>query len=354
MDKFIYDMKNIKIQRKLPKSWSGKMFGFSNQPVNAIFEIGRYTEMLYKSLLAVKRYYKDFFNENNTTTIEEYIDLFNSLYEHIFKVLIDENNSNYKLFRTSYLNHNWNTFGRFFALRKIKFYNYKSLKTDSCDSAIGFTEEAYKEVEPLVRKLFILEKLCSFTTRKIWKQEITKPEDFDPNKKFKTLVRVLLPKNWRLGTMDANYNNNRKYFSASLIDEKHTNCVFNTNFENDYALLLIKYDDKKTICASNKDNYSEEEIDAYNPYMLTEFTDVFLMKDEVIDGKRHKLFANAVETATPIGLLEEMDYYNEVNVKSPDVFGVIAPNKSSLPFAKAQAEKYGVKLYTPDELNENW
>ena len=354
MNEFVYDMKNIKIQRKFPQTWSGRMFGFSNQPVDVIFEIGRYSELLYRSLLMIKKHYRDFFNKNNTTTIEEYISLFNNLYKQIFDILIDQKSNLFKKFEMNYIKYNWDIFGRFFAVKKSSLYNHKILKKDSKNKTTGFVNEAYKELNPLVKKMFMLEKLCSFTTRKIWQQEITKPKNFDPNKKFKVLVRAILPKTWRLKESDKNYENQRAYFSASLIDENNKKCVFRSNLNDNYALLLIKFDNKKLLCASNKDSYSEEEIDAYNPYMLTEYTDVFLMKDEVIKGKRHKLFANAVETATPLGLLEETELYNEVNVKNPEIFGVIAPNESSLPFAKEQAKKLGVKLYTPDELNNEW
>ena len=126
-------------------------------------------------------------------------------------------------------------------------------------------------------------------------------------------------------------------------------------FCDEMAILLLEYDDKSFVCADAEDDFSEEEIDGFSTSETqTEYTNVFAVSNDNVNGKQHKIFANAVETATPMSIFRMLDHslYSEVNMKDPKVFGVVAPNEESIEFAKKIAEQYKVKFITPQDFNK--
>ena len=353
MEEVLYDMKNLKIHRNLPNTWSGEKLGFAGKAVDGALELSRYAEKLYYSLLCIRHYYKDFFNDNNTTSIDDYIRVFDDVYNEIYDTLVDSKSSIAYITNLTFKGALWLTKGRFAVLQNSESYN-KNCFLYKHGKSIGFSDEAYQKVKPLAKKLFMLEKLCSFTTRKIWKEEMTKPENFDAKKDFNVLARVILPKTWRFHEHDQNYEKDRIYFSTSLINKSTRNKLFMQRFIDEMAILLIEYEDDKFVCGDADDNFSEEEINGYTPNKnRTEYTDVFAIDEIDVDGKNHKMFANAVETATPMSIFRSLNQslYSEINMKNPKVFGVVAPNEESINFAKKKAEELGVKYISPEEFN---
>ena len=212
----------------------------------------------------------------------------------------------------------------------------------------------YEKIKPLAKQLFMIEKFCSFTTKKIWQNEVTLPKDFNPEKNYNAIVRVILPNSWKDEDLTNKYAKNRIHYSASLINKQNRNKIFLNNFYDKMALLLIEYNEKDFICADAQDDFSEEEIDGFSPSETrTEYTNVFAVSEDNVSGKTHRIFANAVETATPMSIFRMLDQslYSEVNMKNPKVFGVVAPNEESIEFAKKIADEYKVKFISPQEFN---
>ncbi len=334
-----------KISRCLPKDWDlkGKRY-----PLLYYLEFSKYVESMYSHLLDIKKYYEKDFNEDNTYTIQEYIDLFNVITRKL-TVLLATDDVIKKIGKFGFFSPK-DSFcvTSVFDLQKL---DKKAFKISEDGSVVGFNDEIYKKVEPLVKKIFMIEKMCSFTTRKFWAKEITDIKDFCVNKPYKILARVVFPDNWRATKEEKevrNYYKNKIYTSASIIDEKHTNNLFMYyDWKHEKAaILILSYDENNFVCANYFDSMSEEYINNKNPlFQPTEHSDVFKVDETTIDDRKHEFYSNATEIATPKGILNNIMECSEVNLKNPKVVGVIAPNALSINFAKKEAEKRNVPVF---------
>ena len=338
------------IVRKMPKKWKDLRLNGCCRNVQG--EFGRYCKLLFESLVAIKHYYADFFNANNSWTIDEYISIFERLYNKILGVMFDKKKVKDALkIETKILGskevRNYKRFGMF---EEVQLFNQKIYLHNSKGKIIGFTDDGYKKVSFFAKKMFMLEKMCAFTTRKIWQNEITKFEDLNFKKDFKIIVKAVFANGWRhqpLTKLLKDYYEDRIYSSASLIDNKTKDKVFKSissyNCEDNMALLVMDYDDNCFVCANKWDAYSEETIDGKNPIKLKSiYSDIFAQSKDVVDGKIHKLYADAVETLTPKFILDNVDTFSEVNLKNAKPKAVIAPNKHSEEYSKKLAEDLGV------------
>ena len=343
-------MSSSKIIRLLPKNWNNSRKAVSERTYGDI-EFALYCEKLYASLLGIQKFYQEDFDSKNVCKISEYIDCFNDRYEQFLNLSINNSQEIEELYK-KYTEKGFDikTIGRFKVFDQIKHRNSLIYKINSSGEIKGFTEEGYKIVKSIAKDLFLIEKLCSFTTRQYWFDELTDIKDLDINGEFKILVKCIFPKNWRSDSASKElkeYYNNRIYSSASLIDEKHKDNLFTATGANVTALLVLNCDNESFVCASKTDNYSEESIDNVNCLEYKqEYTNIMLQDKSRHNGKMHKLYAEAVECETPKNILNNLKKYSEVNLKNPKTVAVIAPNKISLNFAKKQAEKYNVPLLT--------
>ena len=333
-----------KISKSLPKIWET---ADGTAPENEMFvleDFALYAKRLYISLLGILKFYKDAFNEDNVFTIHEYIDLFNNSFDSFIDIFVSDKEyamglMTYDSFNGTSLNYN----KRFDLLKNVQ-KNSDNFVFDEDGKVKGFTDSAYEKASKLAKQIFMIEKICSFTTRKFWTNEITKFQDLDLNKKYKILVKCFIPNGWRKDKRTEELNNymkEKKYHSTSLIDQ---DSFYNTflSFRGNYVLLLTDYDDKDFICACSTDDCSEEVIDGQN--LLKDkriFSDIFL-QDEIDDNsKKHKFFAEAVECETPKNILNNVHLYSEVNLRNLKPKAVISPNERSLEFAHEVAKKYG-------------
>lgn len=333
-----------KISKSLPKIWKT---ADKDTPSNEMFvldDFALYAKRLYVSLIGILKYYKDAFNEDNAFTIHEYIDLFNSSFDSFIDIFVSD--KEYAMGLTTHDPFNGTTlnYNKRFDLFKNVQKNPDNFVFDENGRVKGFTDSAYKKASKLAKQIFMIEKICSFTTRKFWTNEITKFEDLDLNKKYKILVKCLIPNGWRKDKRTKEldeYMKERKYHATSLIDQ---DSFYNTlySFRGNYALLLTDYSDEDFICACHTDDSSEEVINGKN--LLEDkriFSNVFL-QDELKDGdKKHKFFAEAVECETPKNILNNVHLYSEVNLRNLKPKAVISPNERSLEFAREVAKQYG-------------
>ena len=356
----IFEVKydNAKITRKLPKSWKLHSKNTSEQ-VYGNLELAHYCKKLYNSFVGIKKYDEKKFNANNSWTIDEYIDIFNLLYKQIFDALINKKMAeNFFNFQSNSFYKNNDKNQRFNIFEHIKTYKKSAFvfeKDGDDDKVVGFSEKTFKIIKPLVKKLFMLEKMCAFTTRKFWKEELTPYKDLDLSKKYKILVKVVFSQNWRTQKLTKslkNYYDNRIYSSTSLVDQNSTDKVFKFFAGNDiYSLLLMDFDENTYICSSEGDSYSEEEINNKNPLLSkAKYTNIFLQDIDNTDGKIHKLYADAVETLTPNIVLHNIISFSEVNIKNAKPVAVISPNKKSLSYSKNKAKELNLPLFEIDKF----
>ena len=337
------NLKGHKLTKCLPKVWTTSDV---DKPDNELFVLEDFSicsKKLFDSLVGIKKYYQSEFDADNAYTIDEIISLFDSAYEKIVKNLIlDKKVRNNLINEKLKTNKDYYNSARFSILENIP----KNLPCfDLVDNKIvGFSDECFSKISKYAKQIFMIEKICSFTTRKFWQKEITRVEDLDLNKNYKILVKCVFPNGWRTTPKSKkfdDYMEDRKFQSTSIIDERNFyRTIF--SFASNYALLLMDYNDDDFVCASPTDSYSEEVINKIN--LLKDkkvFSDVLLQKEENIENKNHKFFAEAVECETPKNLLNNIKFYTEINLKQIKPKAVIAPNKESLSFATELAKKYG-------------
>lgn len=342
--KFDVKLKSQKLSKTLPQEWKTADKDGPGREMFVLSEFSVYARKLYDSLIGIKRFYKKKFNADNDNTIDEYIDLFNSSLGAFINVLIKDSRYVYGLSNPDALKKgNSIQDERFSILEKVprskKFFTF-----NENGKITGFTEKTYAKLSKYAKHLFMIEKMCSFTTRKFWKREITKAKNLDLKKSYKIIVKCIVPIDWRhekkTKRLDA-YMKSRNYHSASLIDQKTSSKLFFTSC-NCYAMLLLDYDDNAFVCASTADDYSEEVIDGRN--LLKDkvvYFDVLLQDEMDSNGENHKFFAEAVECETPKNILHNVRLYSEVNFKNITPKAVISPNKKSLAFAEELAKEYG-------------
>lgn len=341
------ETKNIKVTRVLPKSWRNRIFG---EKVFGDVEFATYCKKLYTSLLGIKKYYKSDFNKDNTHPIDEYIDLFNDLYDKFLNLSISNNQINKYFEECKKKEIDVDLNGRFDIFENLLQRNKDIYKTNAKNETTGFTENGYNQVKKIAKQMFVMEKLCAFTTRKFWKNELTNIDKLNLKSKFKILVKCVMRDEWRQDHKskdEQEFLNDRIYCSASLIDENSKEKLFALTSIDTFAIMIMDCDEKDIICASNKDSYSEEHIDNQNLIKdKKEFTKILLQDNIAINGKNHKLFAEAVECETPKNILKNIKRYSEVNLRSAKPIGIICPNLQSEKFCQKQAKKLNLPLYS--------
>ena len=340
---------NSKIIKLLPKTWNNRNKAFSEM-VYGDKEFVIYCNKLYESLTGIKKFYENDFNKDNVCTIDEYLGFFNNLYNKFLNISIDDKSIIDDYFKScKNLKIDINSRARFNIFDKIKYRNNKIYKLNNKHEVTGFTEYGYDEISKIAKQLFMIEKLCSFTTKKFWKNELTDIKDLDLNSKFEILVKCVFSVHWRSdnnSTELKNYYKERIYSSASLIDENHKENLFALPKTDIFAILILDGKEEDIVCASKTDSYSEEYIDNKNLLEYKqEYTNVLLQDQTHVGGKGHKLYAEAVECETPKNLLQNLKRYTEVNLKNAKTVGVICPNSKSITFSKNQAGKYKVPLF---------
>ena len=164
------------------------------------------------------------------------------------------------------------------------------------------------------------------------------------------IVKIVFPHGWRSDLFIAKrmekFTQNRKYQSASLINNKSLFCLFNYFNNKESALFIYEPDSSKIVCANKYDAYSDEYINNRNPYWESNcFSSLSLIDSQNIDGDLHDLYANATEVATPNVLLHNGGTYNELVIRDPKIIGVLAPNKNSEKYAKKLATEKNVPYY---------
>lgn len=343
-----------KISRVLPQYWNAT-YEWKNHNVkpNGLLGFAKYLQKIKVGLNDIKKFYEDDFNKDNSNSIDDYIALFNNILAQIDEILLDRTNAE-KVKKTYRIAGKVDSSDLHYAYYK-NLIKMNAFVYDDKNEMYGFTNTAYQKLVPLAKKIFMIEKMCSFTTRKFWQNEITDIKNFNLKKQYKIIARVMMPENWRPVSNKKfveQFYQKKIYSSASIIDEKHLDNVFST-CSGKYAILILKFDNNKFVCADSDDAFSEEFINGANPYSdRTEYTDVNLVDEENINEDKHKLFSIGVELFTPKGILNKLKYayqYSEVNLKNAEIVGVISPNKQSNNYAKEQAEKHNVPLYCMDK-----
>lgn len=309
-------------------------------------ELFYYVSIMHHDLLQIKKFYKKEFLKIAGNSIDEYIGLFqkyaNSLFSTCFyaKQLIVQKNfpfaTHYNLF--------WKD-GKFLYGQK-NFFPFKVLKFDDDHRPTGIKEKYFQKIEKIAKKIFMLEKICSFSTQKIWQQEIEKLSGANFSRDRAMIVKVIFPGGWQkeISLEGADKWQTRRCQSTSLIDNAHSKNLFLYDEKQECACLVVKPNQEKIICASSTDMWSTEtttQSTKSNQHLAkhTGVTKILTFDDNL----HHAIYAYGTLISTPKGLLG--DKYNEVLMVDPEYCAVYAPNKNSADYAKVVAEKMDLPFF---------
>lgn len=345
----MHNGKPVKIIKNLPQYWEETNLQ-RQYKADCNHDLAEYCRLLFASLMEIKQDYENKFNRLSTTPIQDYIDFFNEQYSKIADVLL--NAKAVKNFEISMHANNpeyYTYITRFFALKESDCINSGVLKIGFDGKPYGYSDSAYAIIKPLVTNIFLIDKLCSFVTKKFWQEEITSLSDLSLKGNFKILIKTVFAENWRRDKVSPTikkFHQDRIYQSASLIDNKHKYSFFGSRNNFVKAWLVMGFDQKKFMCANSDDSFSDESINNANPLIEKNvYTDVLLQGCTKKGEKEHKLYAVAVEAITPKFLLKHMYDYSEVNLQDTKPVAVInLGGYENTQFAKKQAQKFDVPV----------
>ena len=345
----MYNGKPVKIVKNLPQYW-GKTNVQSPYRADGNCDLAEYCRLLFSSLMEIKEDYEAKFNRLSITPIQDYIDFFDDQYSKIANVLL--NAKAVKNFSANMRANNpkyYTYITRFFALRENSCCNSGVLKIGFDGKSYGYSDSAYAVIKPLVTNIFLIDKVCSFITRKFWQEEITSLSDLSLKGDFKILIKTVFAENWRRDKVSPTikkFHQDRIYQSASLIDNKHKYSFFGSRNNFVKAWLVMGFDPNKFMCANSDDSFSDESINDTNPLIEKNvYTDVLLQSCVKKGGKEHKLYAVAVEAITPKFLLNRMYDYSEVNLQEAKPVAVInLGGYENTKFAQKQAQKFDIPI----------
>ena len=320
---------------------------------------------IYLELTLIKYYDEKLFNEKSRISIDDYITLFNNLYENFFEEVFSDD---YEYFYNKHKDF-WLSAFRFnysrLNLKKNKFeYEKREVakligETENdvyVDTLIGIKDDYYDTIKSKVNPILILERELKFITMKkeFWKNIATSTSQIDLNKKFVICGKVLVEGGWRIDDKNEDvkrFSNQRIYQSASIINETQKDKLFVPSMfsgkPQNKALLIYKFDLNKICCVSHYDAYTDEFINGTTKYMeVTEHTDVQKVDEEMVDNNVHELFSYSPVFATENSMVNFGDGpgYNEIVIKNPEVIAVASLNYRSSEYAKKLARQHGVKF----------
>lgn len=344
---------------------------------DAMMDFCTLAQNIYTGLKNINDYDHDFFNSHSSVKIEEYIQLFNKIYNGILDKYFVKREVLCSLDRFRY-NPKYlpeNCLGDFVSnyvavYPKPDKFNFAGYYNHVRDVYIkicsGVKPSYYKDLKRRINKIFMLEHevKCIVMKKEFWEDRMTNlicetklPQD------FMICGKKVFKYGWRSKSCleDENFDDyisNRVYTSASLIDSNTSeHLIFNEYNENrgPVSFIILKPDAKRIVCACKDDGYSDEFINGENPFIEATVHTSVEKCDEIKKGdKLHELFASSTTFATPYSMLTSNFLYNELVFKNPEVVAVASPkcNQESIDYSMELAEKYGVPYLgvLPNEL----
>lgn len=338
-------MENVKIIRKLPQSLEdvNNIYKSYDKVLTAFFV---YVNKLSMDLDLVSYYNKNRFNSLDKISINEYVELFNKYLDDFNKLIFSE--IGYGNFKKSY-NSVKSISMSLLQYDTLKYLNPDIFEKNYQGKLIAIKSEYFNAIEKAAKKIFMLEKLCASTSKKIWNMDLTNPQEINLSKPYRIIVKKIFEDGWRIDNNKENiqkFSNDRIYQSASLISHKNHKKLFMDHISSKSALLIYEPDSSKIVCSSQTDAFSDEYINNKNPYAEADaYSNIQLMDIVNINGNEHKLFARGTEICTPIVLLKNFESVNEIVMKNPKIVGVLAPQKNCEEFAKKIAKQHNVQYY---------
>lgn len=316
---------------------------------NDFLELLFYIRHMHSDLLGIKKFYSADFKKLDGRSIDDYISLFESYVKQILNISYTKKQlvmqGSIPFLRKSKL---WSDDK--FDFRLPAFYPQKILVLDINKTEVGITEQSYRQIDQIAKKIFMLEKYCSKTTKKFWQQGmVSSAEQIDFSKNYSMLVKVIFPGGW--GGEQVNCNSQllglKRAQSTSLIDHKHPKNLFLYKDGIECACLVVEPSSQNMLCANKKDMWSLERIDFKNKYLRMDgkcHSDVSRVHEFDDEVGNHKIFAYGTQIATPKAIFG--DGYNEVLMLDAKFIAVVSPNKNSNDYAKAVAEKLDLPFKT--------
>lgn len=331
----------IELTRHFSRIWNGR---------DSVLDLFRYITCMQEDLNRIHEHYKKEFKALDGNSIDCYINIFNRTCDEIFKICYTP--EQYKKMKTLFKKEN----------KTLPFYNLiakyhddelhpsKIMLSTKIGGDYGIKAEHFKQLAPLANKLFLIEKYCSISTRKIWESEIiTDPAQLNTDENFRILVKVVFPTTWRGGKISEStqkFLKSKKYQSTSFIDQDHKRNLFLFKQKKLAACLMVSTSGENIICGGDSDVWSTETIDGRDAVDFNSFNSehsaVMKVHSSIFDNKEHVSHAIATEIVTPKGLFGAD--YNEIVVMNPKYVAVISPDRSCDKFAEKLAKEKNLPI----------
>ncbi len=280
-------------------------------------QFGKYLQNMHRDLLAIKKYYCNYFDANSKVDIDTYIKNFDSYVELVKIVLYDK--EKYKNWKSTIQDYD-NSDDKYAILLSLFKKNVATLDFSPSDSdiylspntVVFFNNDVFKILEQIANSIFQLEDDVSKITIPIWNKTLTSVNDFDGKKPYRLLVKVL--NEWRVlfskgeeFAQTCDYLNNRIGCSLSYVTDYKS--LFFKSRNGAYGIVYSLNDG--FIAGSSKDAYLDEFINDECPQDIPTLSMNPIRQVYFENG--NSVQANATKIATPKGVLfKNSDRYNEI------------------------------------------
>src|SRR5574344_268459 len=300
-------MINLCLSRKLNKCVNSVVSSINYYPINELTEFTKYCGALKRDLIIVKLNYEKFFNENNSKSIDFYLNKLDEEYGKFENIVFTKDFFEVEMAKCSY--NDWCKTQKFVSEYYSAIYNSKIFEKVKNDKKLILKDQYFASLSKITKQIFLIEKLVAMTTKKIMFLSGTKIENLDTNKNYFLLVQRKFNKNWRSEIISnelLGYLNSRLAFSTSANANDNT-LFFNPGSYPSYlgAYGYVYDAENFVLCGINFDGMLEENIEGKNLLQKTKVnhTDIDRICAFMVDGVLHEVFSDGLETVTPKSLL---------------------------------------------------
>ena len=293
---------------------------------NADFDFSKYCKNFYMDLLKLKKYNENEFNAISTKTIDEYIGLYNKIFETFFDTVIDDikfkNTSPMLRYDEDKPYSQWNKETRFDFLEFC--FHKDFLKSGVFEifepaylpainaympTTMRFSDYIYPRIKKITDMMFELEEVIAQTSKKLWQNAVLNNlNNFNKDSNYGLFIKVI--NDWRKGKDNADVSSfTAKRFTTSVSYITNSKSRFFRQILNPCELVGLVYSDEGFICGQEQDVYLEEYIDNECPYEeKCNYSKVM----RIAKYGKHDVYSLATKICTPRCTLNYLNDYNEI------------------------------------------
>ena len=323
------------IYRKFEQSWDNIPDDKYNN-INVMNNFVKYCVELNDDLHLIKKEDEEIFNKLSKNNIDVYIGYFEKLYTKFLKICV----KNFESYMLSC------------ELMQGKFKD-DLIQIDGKTNICSISKKYFPKLEKLAKKMFLLEYDLSLTTKKIWDEQLTNPEEYDSDKNYVLMLTAKF-RNRRNETFTKSEIENVKKFvkdvpiEYSSVNTEDYTFIFEQDWVDNIAGLVYKINGDAIVSASFKDMFSTPYKNKENPFReLYRYSNVMRLFEK--DG--YEIYGLGTRICTPkaailgsscLGVREVL--LDKSKIKPVAVFYLDKYDSNKIPErAKELMEEYNIK-----------